>query len=75
MPPQIHPVVQDPTDLDDLRAADTVKQQLPSGSTKSRDMERAHARQDIIPPLEPGGSGPLANSAIACSKVSRYTRA
>ncbi|MFN5454602.1 MAG: hypothetical protein ACK5BX_25730 [Bradyrhizobium sp.] len=36
--------MQDATDLDDMLAARTIKQQMPPGSAVSRDMTRSYAR-------------------------------
>ena len=44
MPRQIHAIMQDATDLDDLLAARTIQQQMPPGSAVSRDMTRSYAR-------------------------------
>jgi hypothetical protein len=51
---QIHPIMQDTADLDDLRIADAIEQKVPAGSTTSRDMERADSRHDVMPNARTG---------------------
>jgi len=48
MAPQVHPVVQDATDLNDLPLNDPVNQEVTSAAAVPGSMERADARHDVF---------------------------